>query len=151
MNTKDFVLHSNLQTKLSASSQMVKIMFLNVMLYLFFFFLKYSNVKYEQSYNMVQFLIMIVFMEILVIISMIIVIIVLLEKFEYFWFSLFLRIVIWSPAGQRHNVTMMEMNPSLHPVWEELVQIRGVNVRYGIFFYCNTQNNPDVGTSNSIY
>lgn len=117
MNTKDFVLHSNLQTKLSASSQMVKIMFLNVMLYLFFFFfLKYSNVKYEQSYNMVQFLIMIVFMEILVIISMIIVIIVLLEKFEYFWFSLFLRIVIWSPAGQRHNVTMMEMNPSLHPV-----------------------------------
>lgn len=47
----------------------------------FFFFLKYSNVKYEQSYNMVQFLIMIVFMEILVIISMIIVIIVLLEKF----------------------------------------------------------------------
>lgn len=83
---------------------------------------------------MVQFLIMIVFMEILVIISMIIVIIVLLEKFEYFWFSLFLRIVIWSPAGQRHNVTMMEMNPSLHPVWEELVQIRGVNVRYGIFF-----------------
>lgn len=38
MNTKDFVLHSNLQTKLSASSQMVKIMFLNVMLYLFFFF-----------------------------------------------------------------------------------------------------------------
>lgn len=89
MNTKDFFLHSNLQTKLSASSQMVKIMFLNVMLYLSFFFLKYINVKYEQSCNMVQFLIMIVFMEIVVIISMIIVIIVLLEKFEYFFFFVF--------------------------------------------------------------
>lgn len=68
---------------------MVKIMFLNVMLYLSFFFLKYINVKYEQSCNMVQFLIMIVFMEIVVIISMIIVIIVLLEKFEYFFFFVF--------------------------------------------------------------
>lgn len=67
---------------------MVKIMFLNVMLYLSFF-LKYINVKYEQSCNMVQFLIMIVFMEIVVIISMIIVIIVLLEKFEYFFFLCF--------------------------------------------------------------
>lgn len=26
----------------------------------------------------------------------------------------FLCIVIWSPAGQRHNVTMLEVDPSLH-------------------------------------
>lgn len=52
----------------------------------------------------------------------------------FFFSFLLLYIVIWSPAGQRHNVTMMEMNPSLHSACEELDQIRGVNVRSGSFF-----------------
>lgn len=50
------------------------------------------------------------------------------------FFLLFLYIVIWSPAGQRRNVTMMEMNPSLHSACDESDQIRGVNVSSGSFF-----------------
>lgn len=54
----------------------------------------------------------------------------------------FLYIVIWSPAGQRHNMTMMEMKPSLHSVCDEFDQIRGENVSSGFFFFLN----PDVST-----
>lgn len=59
-----------------------------------------------------------------------------------FFFFLILYIVIWSPAGQRHNMTMVEMNPSLHSVCVELDQIRGVNVNFREF----PRNHPDVGT-----
>lgn len=60
----------------------------------------------------------------------------------FFFFFLILYIVIWSPAGQRHNMTMVEMNPSLHSVCVELDQIRGVNVSFREF----PRNHPDVGT-----
>lgn len=50
------------------------------------------------------------------------------------FFLFFFYIVIWSPAGQRHNVTMVEMNPSLHSECDELDQIGGVNVSSGSFF-----------------
>lgn len=43
-------------------------------------------------------------------------------------FFLFLYIVIWSPAGQRHNVTMVKIDPSLHSACGKLDQITRGNM-----------------------
>lgn len=48
----------------------------------------------------------------------------------------FFGIVIWRPAGQRHHMTMEEINPSLYSECDQSVQeLRGRNSRSGIFFF----------------
>lgn len=86
------------------------------------------------SNNTVQFLLNYYrrYWEIVVIISMVIVIIVLLVTFFFF---LLLYIVTWSPAGQRHNVTMMEMmNPRFPFGVRWIGSDRTASVRSGSFW-----------------
>lgn len=53
-------------------------------------------------------------------------------------FSCLLYIVIWSPAGQRRNVTMVEIFPSLHSACDELKSNRGGMWLQGVSFYSET-------------
>lgn len=59
----------------------------------------------------------------------------------------FFYIVIWRPAGQRHYMTMVEMNPSLYSECDESLQELGAET--GIlfpFFFFLTLKQPKLPT-----